>query len=70
MFFKSKVAHFKRKGGSISLYKWLSQRRIFSKHEFIWNGEDSHGFDMPSGVYLYRIQDDDEYVSSKMILLK
>ena len=51
---------------------WEKQANDYDigKHEFIWNGKDSHGIDMPSGVYLYQIQTDDEYVSSKMILLK
>jgi M6 family metalloprotease-like protein len=39
-------------------------------HELIWNGTDSNGTPVSSGVYVYRLTAGSQTVSKKMILLK
>lgn len=39
-------------------------------NEIIWNGKDSKGNQMPSGIYFYSLITDEYRESKKMILLK
>jgi subtilisin family serine protease len=39
-------------------------------HEFVWNGTDSHGHQVASGVYLYRISGGTSALTRKMLLLR
>jgi Zn-dependent metalloprotease len=39
-------------------------------HRFEWNGRDSDGVPVGSGVYLYRLRADEETATRKMVLLK
>jgi hypothetical protein len=39
-------------------------------HEVVWDGKDSYGREMPSGIYLYRVQLDANSMIGKMTLLK
>jgi hypothetical protein len=40
------------------------------RHSLMWDGRDENGFDVPSGVYLYRISAGDFHSGKKMTLLK
>ena len=35
-----------------------------------WNGNDSHGAQVASGVYVYRVEAQDRALTGKMMLLK
>ncbi len=39
-------------------------------HEVVWNGCDSRGTAMPSGVYMYRLKSGESMHAKKMILMK
>ena len=39
-------------------------------HTAAWNGKNSHGIDMPSGVYLIRLQADDKQIVRKAVLIR
>ncbi len=40
------------------------------QHSFIWNGKNANGFQVASGMYLYRLVVDDQAITKKMLLLK
>jgi len=48
----------------------LSEVRDEGDHEVFWDGTDSRGVKMPSGIYLYRLEADGRQRSRKMMLLK
>jgi flagellar hook assembly protein FlgD len=62
----------------VEIYNILGQRvrelanRYFAagRHQLTWNGRDSRGKSLASGVYLYRIVADGQAESRKMVLLK
>jgi hypothetical protein len=69
------------KAASISLviYNSLGQEvnRLISnteqsagKYEALWNGKDSHGNLVPSGVYFYQLLSNDFQITKKMMLIK
>jgi hypothetical protein len=37
---------------------------------FYWNGTDTRGFDMPSGVYFCRLELDSYFETKKMTLIR
>jgi flagellar hook assembly protein FlgD len=39
-------------------------------HRVAWNGQDSEGRDMGSGIYYYRLVTGDAFSTGKMILLR
>ena len=39
-------------------------------HQYVWNGNDSNGGPVASGVYLYRLVTQDETLTKRMMLLK
>ena len=39
-------------------------------HEYIWEGEDNQGNDTASGIYIYRLSNEEKNESGKLILLK
>ncbi len=39
-------------------------------HSVVWDGKNNYGNDIPSGVYLYRIETSNEAVTRRMVLLK
>jgi len=48
--------------------KTLLQSRLAKRmHAIKWNGRDTHGFEVSSGIYFYRIRGNDNFVVSKMI---
>ena len=53
------------------LVKNLHQGKLASgRHTLIWNGEDSRGNSVASGVYFYRLDNGDKLQSRKMLLMK
>ena len=44
--------------------------RQSGKHTFYWDGTDSGGWQVPNGVYLYRLEAGGEVLTRKMVLLK
>jgi hypothetical protein len=48
----------------------LSKQLEFGKHEIQWQGDDSQGKKVSSGVYLYKITHNQNEKFSKMLLLK
>jgi len=40
------------------------------RHDIIWNGEDEHGNMLSSGIYLYKLQTDNNIFTRRMLLLK
>jgi hypothetical protein len=67
------------KAGQVSLiiYNSLGQevRRLVDRvqpagyHQIIWNGRDQHGNSAPSGIYHYRLQVGNEFVTTKKMLM-
>jgi flagellar hook assembly protein FlgD len=43
---------------------------LAGSHSLKWNGKDSHGNDVSSGVYLYKIQAGDFTQTRKMLLIR
>ena len=39
-------------------------------HRVIWNGENTHGIKMPSGVYFYQLTADNTTLTKKMVMLR
>lgn len=39
-------------------------------NEVLWDGKNDHGFSLPSGVYIYKIESEGKILSNKMILQK
>ncbi len=49
----------------------ISNQRLSSgQHEYRWNGKDAAGREMPSGVYLYRVQTPEKTWQNKMSLVR
>ena len=40
------------------------------KYSVYWDGKDSHGMNVPSGVYFYRLESNSNILTKKMILLR
>jgi len=40
------------------------------RHSVTWNGTDRHGDEVATGIYLYRLEIDNQYQTKKMLLLK
>jgi len=36
----------------------------------VWNGKDTNGNDVPSGIYFYRLNANDQVETRKMMLMK
>ncbi|MBE0432062.1 T9SS type A sorting domain-containing protein [candidate division WOR-3 bacterium] len=47
----------------------VNETRNAGTHQAIWDGRDSRGTKVSSGVYLYRLQGESESVTKKMILV-
>lgn len=62
----------------INIYNLLGKRvkTLYSgylpegHYRFTWNGTDSRGQELPTGIYLYRIKTETGTISNRMILLK
>ena len=62
---------------TLTIYNVLGQRvvrlidgvRFNRLHEIIWDGRDAHGDKVSSGVYLYELKLDDQYVERKKMTL-
>ena len=39
-------------------------------NEVLWDGNNDHGFSLPSGVYIYKIESKEKILTNKMILQK
>tara|TARA_B100001964_G_C13886819_1_gene445423 strand:- start:173 stop:658 length:486 start_codon:yes stop_codon:yes gene_type:complete len=39
-------------------------------HSVIWNGMDSNGYAVSSGMYIYALQSEDKSITKKMVLMK
>jgi len=39
-------------------------------YDFIWNGKDYSGVEMPSGLYIYKLESNNIFLSKKMLLLR
>ena len=39
-------------------------------YDFIWDGKDYSGVDMPSGLYIYKLESNNIFLSKKMLLLR
>lgn len=67
-----------RRNVNIEIYNILGQivyyERVYNQepgtHEITWAGKDEYGRDLPSGIYLYRIEAGDLSQKRKMMLLK
>jgi hypothetical protein len=69
-----------KSGGNISIeiYNFLGEKvnEIFNgysysgTHTLKWNGTDSEGKDVPTGIYFYRLSTNQNFVTKKMLLLK
>jgi len=42
----------------------------FGEHKVVWNGTDSNGNNVPSGIYFYRFSTDNHVETKKMMLMK
>jgi len=42
----------------------------FGTHSVVWNGKDTNGNDVPSGIYFYRLNANDQVETRKMMLMK
>ena len=51
---------------------FLKQGKILpvGYHEVVWNGKNDIGLQMPSGVYMFRIESKNFQQVNKMLLLK
>ncbi|RKX24653.1 MAG: hypothetical protein DRP45_07750 [Candidatus Zixiibacteriota bacterium] len=62
----------------LSIYNLLGQRvrtlvegqRPAGSHRVIWDGRNNGGLPVATGIYLYRLQVDDQIKTKKMLLLK
>ena len=48
----------------------VNGKRNAGSHSVTWNGKNSQGVQTSSGIYLYRVQFEDQIKAAKMILLK
>ncbi len=48
----------------------VSENMSAGQHAILWNGTDSHGRQVSSGTYFYRLQADGKSMTDKMLLLK
>ena len=48
----------------------VDKKQTTGEQSVIWDGRDSHGNEMSSGVYIFRIQFDGDVASRKMVLLR
>jgi hypothetical protein len=63
---------------SLSVYNLLGQRvmtlvdgrQAQGEHLAAWNGSDTHGVPVPSGIYLYRFQTEKQTAIGKMMLVR
>ncbi|MGC9361531.1 MAG: T9SS type A sorting domain-containing protein, partial [Candidatus Syntrophosphaera sp.] len=60
------LAIFNQKGQMIRSWEGLTP----GNHSLVWNGRDSRGRDVGSGVYLYRLRTRDSTMQRKMMLVK
>jgi len=62
----------------ISVYNLLGQEVVTLVNEFqlaayhtaVWNGRDASGREVPSGVYIYRMETPSFHKTQKLVLLK
>ena len=48
----------------------VNSKQTAGSHSVNWNGRNSHGVQTASGIYLYRVQFNDQIKTAKMILMK
>jgi len=54
----------------VKLKTLINEIRDAGYHEVSWNGKDSYGKNIPSGVYLYRIHAGEFFQVRKMVLVR
>ena len=59
---------FNCRGQCMKTFSWMNQP--VGEHSLIWNGTDSSGNSVPSGIYLYQIKTEYDSVLKSMVLLK
>ena len=52
------------------MIKLVNDRFSAGYHEVIWNGKDSFGRTIPSGMYLYRMETNSFTNTKKLVFLK
>lgn len=50
--------------------KLTEQYMISGKYSVMWNGENSRGEKVPSGIYIYQLKIDNETISKQMLILR
>ena len=48
----------------------VNSKQSAGSHSVVWNGRNSHGVQTASGIYMYRVQFNEQIKTSKMILMK
>ena len=48
----------------------VNEERAGGEYSVVWNGKDSYGNNVPSGIYFYKLQAENYYQVKKMVLLK
>ncbi len=50
--------------------KLIDERQPAGQHNVVWNGTDSRGKPVSSGIYFYRMTTPDRYIAKKMVMVK
>ena len=59
-----------KKGSRIISSTLVDDKMVSGTYKTTWNGKNSQGIDVPSGVYFYRLSTNQFTKTNKMILLK
>lgn len=65
---EAKLAIYNVKGQLVNTL--VNEVKDFGEHKVVWNGTDSRGNNVPSGIYFYRFTTNDHVETKKMMLMK
>ncbi|NIT56294.1 MAG: T9SS type A sorting domain-containing protein, partial [Aliifodinibius sp.] len=52
------------------VYEQRISQQMIAFHEFVWDGTDNRGNELPSGIYFYRFSQGQSALVRKMILAR
>jgi len=52
------------------VYSLVSGYHVPGRYSVVWNGNDSNGYQVSSGMYIYQLRTSDAVLTKKLVLLR